>query len=79
MSLLSWNCRGLGNFQTVNALKKVIRIEDSIIVFLIETKSNEDWMKMVRDQCGFKQNFVVPNIGLSGGLALFGRTESKWR
>ena len=77
MSLLSWNYRGLGNPQTVNALKKVIRIEDSIIVFLMETKSNEDQMKMVRDQCGFKQSFAVPSIGLSGRLALFWKDEIK--
>ena len=37
----------------------------------METKSDEDWLKMVRDQCGFKQSFVVPSNGLSGGLALF--------
>ena len=43
----------------------------------METKSNEDWMKMVRDQCGFKQSFVVPSIGLSGRLALFWKDEIK--
>ena len=37
----------------------------------METKSDKDWLKLVRDQCGFKQSFVVPSIGLSGGLALF--------
>lgn len=41
MSLLSWKCRGLGNPQTINALKNVIRLEDPTTVFLMETKSNE--------------------------------------
>ena len=49
MSLLSWNCRGLGNPQTVNALKKVIRLEDPNLVFLMETKSDEEWVKIVRN------------------------------
>ena len=71
MSLLNWNCRRLGNPQTVNALNKVIRIKDPSIVFWMETKSDEDWLKMVCNQCGFKQSFVVPSNGLSGGFALF--------
>ena len=47
MNLLSWNCRGLGNLWTVNALKEVVKKEDPKIVFLMETKLNEDWVKMV--------------------------------
>ena len=49
MSLLSWNYRGLGNPQTVSALKNVIRLEKPKIVFLMETKSYVDWMKVIRD------------------------------
>ena len=51
MSILSWNCRGLGNPQTVNASKKVIRLEDPSFVFLMETKLNVDWMRSVRERC----------------------------
>ena len=71
MSLLSWNCRGRGNPQTVNALKKVIRLEKPKFVFLMETKSDVDWMKVIRDWCGFQEGFFVPSVGSSGGLALF--------
>ena len=77
MSLLSWNCRGLGNPQTVNALKKVIRLEDPNLVFLMETKSNEEWVKIVRNQCGFKDSFIVPSDGLKGWLALFWKSDIK--
>lgn len=72
MSLLSWNCRGLGNLQIVNALKKVIRIEKPNIVFLMEKKSDVDWMKIVRDRSGFKESYIVPSDGSSGGLDCFG-------
>ena len=71
MSLLSWNCRGRGNPQTVNALKKVIKLEKPKFIFLMETKSDDDWMKVIRDCCGFQKGFFVPSIGSSGGLALF--------
>ena len=52
MSLLSWNCRGLG---IVNVLKKIIRLEKPKFVFLMETKSDVDWMKVIRDRCGFQE------------------------
>jgi len=77
MILLSWNCRGFGNPQTVSALKKVIRLEKPKIIFLMETKSDVDWMKVIRDRCGFKESHVVPSDGSSGGLALFWILEIK--
>ena len=77
MSLLSWNCRGLGNPQTVNTLKKVIRLEDPNLVFLMETKSYEERVKIVCNQCGLKDSFVVPSDGLKGGLALFWKFDIK--
>ena len=43
MSLLSWNIR------TVQALQKVINKKDPAIVFLMETKSDLDWIMKVKD------------------------------
>ena len=37
----------------------------------METKFDVDWMKVIRDRCGFQEGFIVPNEGPSGGLALF--------
>ena len=71
ISLLSWNYRRLGNPQTISALKNVIRLEKPKIVFLMETKSDVDWMKVIRDRCDFEESHIVPNDGSSGGLALF--------
>ncbi|XP_075662877.1 uncharacterized protein LOC142632324 [Castanea sativa] len=75
MSLLSWNCWGLRSPQTVNALKEVIRIEEPKIVFLMETKSDRDWMVKIRDNYGFKQGLIFPNRGSSGGFALFWKDD----
>ena len=71
MSLLSWNCRGLGNPRTVKALQKVINQQEPILVFLMETKINEEKAVSVRDKCNFSHSWVVPSAGRSGGLALF--------
>lgn len=71
MSFLSCNCRGLRNPQTINTLKKVTRLEKPKFVFLMETKPDVDWMKVIGDQCGFKEGFIVPSEGSSGGLAFF--------
>lgn len=71
MSLLSWNCRGFGNLRTVNALKNVVKQEEPTIVFLVEMKSDLEWMIKVRDLCKFKNGLIVPSRGKSGGLAMF--------
>ena len=75
MSLLSWNCRGLGNQQTVNALKKIIKARVPNLDFLMETKSDIGWMEYVHDQCEFKNGLFVPSDGASSGLALLWRKE----
>ena len=64
MSLLSWNYHGLGNQLIVNVL------EARNIVFLMETKSDIEWMKKVWGKCDFKQGLIVPSNGSSGRLAL---------
>ena len=71
MSLLSWNIR------TVRALQKVINKEDLAIVFLMETKSDLDWMMKVKDWCKFKNGLVVPCQGKSGSLAMLWKEEVK--
>jgi len=43
----------------------------------METKSDVEWMKIVCNQCGFKKSFVVPHVDLSGGLALFWKSDIK--
>ena len=70
MSLLSWNCRGLGNLQTVNTLAKVVNKEEPIIVFLMETKLKKEWLDLIEEKCKMKNCFVVPSIGSSGALIM---------
>ena len=72
MSLLSWNCRGFGNRQTIRALVKVINKQDPNIVFSMETKYGLEWMFKVCDWCKYKNGLIVPSRGSSGGLLYFG-------
>ena len=52
ISIMSWNCRGLENPWAVQALKGVIRREDSSLVFLMETKLNVEEMRKVKRDIG---------------------------
>lgn len=53
----------------------MIRLEKTNFFFLMETKFDVDWMKVIGDRCGFKKGFFVPSVGSSGGLALFWDSE----
>ena len=53
MSIMSWNCRGLGNPWAVQALKRVIKKEDPSLVFLMETKLIVEEMKKVQREIGW--------------------------
>ena len=71
MSCLVWNCRGLGNPQTVHELTIMVRKKDPLVLFLSETKLDASWLEVLRCQWKFGGKFVVPSKGQSGGLALF--------
>jgi exonuclease III len=70
MSIISWNCRGLGNLRTVQDLRQMVKEKRPWMVFLMETKLRKNRMDVVRYKLGFPNLFVVDSIGKSGGLAL---------
>ena len=41
MSILCWNCRGFGNWQTVQVLSDLVWAQDPIVMFLVETWLDE--------------------------------------
>ena len=71
MSCLAWNCRGLGNPQTVHELSIMVRKKDPIVLFLSETKLDEKQLEVLRCQWRFTGKFVVPSRGQSGGLVMY--------
>ena len=70
MSLLSWNCQGFGNLQTVKALEKAVNKEEPNNVFLMEMKSNKEWMEQMKDRYKMKYGLIIPSDGSKGGLAM---------
>ena len=45
MSLLAWNCWGLGSALAVRSLIDVVKATNSVLVFLSETKANQNRIK----------------------------------
>jgi exonuclease III len=70
MIALSWNCRGLGNPQTVRDLYRLVKEKRPSLVFLMETKLQAKRLEYIRVRMGFDSAFVVDSVGRSGGLVL---------
>lgn len=89
MGTLSWNCRGLRNHRTVQALQSTVEREVPNLVFLMDSKiprKQQYKMKEIQNSIGFTQGLIVSSEGQSGGLALLWKPEiivnimgySKW-
>lgn len=71
MSVMAWNCRGLGCPRTVRELKSIISRKQPQFVFIMETKIARTKAEFLKTSMGFDNLFYVDSKGLSGGLALF--------
>ena len=68
---------GLEHLRTVEVLEKAVNKEEPNIVFLMETKSNREWMEQVKERCKMKHRLIVPSDGSKGGLAMLWREGIK--
>ena len=75
MSLLCWNCRGLGNQPTVQELGNFILVQDPSVVFLAETLLDEARLSSICDSLQFGHYHGVSKISHGGGLALFWKKD----
>ena len=73
MSLLAWNCRGLGSSLAVWTLTDEVRAKDPLLVFLLETKARKNRIKGIQNKLEYSQGLSVQSDGRSGGLALLWR------
>ena len=73
MSLIAWNCRGLGSALAVRTLADEVRSKDPPLVFLSETKTGLNRIKGIQRKLEYTQGIMVPSDGRSGGLALLWR------
>lgn len=70
MTLLSQNCRSLGNLSAVPSLCVLVRSYHVDVLFLCETLVSDSGVEdIIRVQLGLDFCFVVNSIGRSGGLA----------
>ncbi|XP_031099776.1 uncharacterized protein LOC116003973 [Ipomoea triloba] len=77
MSILSWNCPGLGNPATVQVLVDLVHSKKPSIIFLAETFAGTNKLSPIKTKLGFHGLFCVNNEGHSGGLALLWKEDTK--
>lgn len=71
MRILSWNCQGLGNPMTVQALRAIVAQDKPDLIFLMETRNQESVIQQVQRRLKYNNSFVVNPQGLAGGMVLF--------
>lgn len=77
MSVLSWNCRGIGLPSNIQFLKDVVFQERPSFIFLCETIDNKGKIECLRRALKFDGLIAVDSIGKSGGLALLWRVKDQ--
>ncbi|XP_060961018.1 uncharacterized protein LOC133031516 [Cannabis sativa] len=73
MSLIAWNCHGLGNPWTIQFIKDIVIQKKPIVLFLCETLAKKEAIEKLRLSIGFEGAFSVDAQGKSGGVALLWR------
>ena len=71
MNCLSWNCRGLGQPRAVLELTEMVKKYSLSIIFLMETRSKEGFLKKLCSKLHADNVFIVPRTNTGGGLALY--------
>ncbi|PNT67984.1 hypothetical protein BRADI_3g34613v3 [Brachypodium distachyon] len=71
MTILVWNCRGLGRPQTVQDLVRLVQVHRPKIVFSSETCQRKEVVEGLRWRLDLKNVITVAGDGKGGSLALF--------
>ena len=77
MSLLVWNCRGLGNPRIVKELGDYIQAKDPTFVFLAETWADNARLDQVLCNFDFRNKWSVESGNRGDGLVLLWKEEIK--
>lgn len=73
MSLIGWNCRGLGKPRAVRVLTEMLKSHKPDLLFLSETLAVSNKIEAIASKLGFADFFSVDRQGMGGGLAVFWR------
>ena len=71
MNCISWNCRGLGQPRAVLELTELVKNKSPSILFLMETRSKEQFLKKLCSKLKFENVHIEPRMNTGGGLALY--------
>ena len=71
MSLLCWNCRGLGADPTVGELRFLVKKFRPSLLFLSQTRMRDSKARNFMWSLGYDTAFAVSSDGFSGGLVLY--------
>lgn len=76
MSMLAWNCRGLGNPPTIRLIKNIGHQKRPSIIFLSETPVKKKQVKKLCRVINFSEYIAVDGQGHSGGLAFLWKNKN---
>jgi len=71
MSLVAWNCRGVGSPSTIHDLKYLVWHFNPDLLFLSETLAHRNKIEELRYLLGYDSCVHVDHTGRGGGLDLF--------
>lgn len=77
MSLLCWNCRGIGKAATVRELRDLTRQFAPSILCILETQIEGSRVEDLVDTLGYNKSYAVSSSGRSEGLGIFWHDEIK--
>lgn len=78
MKILSWNCRGLRETSTVQALKGLIQKHSPNGVYLCETKASFLKLERIKNRLGYDRMEIVEPEGWKGGTAFLWNENLGW-
>lgn len=78
MSVISWNCRGIGQKGFIPLIKDITREYDASMIFLLEIHASGDRVKRFVAKSGFDGSHVIDSMGHSGGIIALWKT-SVWK